>query len=98
MKVSRSSSKVKVKGQDHTAQKRPLVACIVGNIITVVKEAMGTEEFRPRVHCSFIPHQPPLESSDPASRMIIYSTPYMNGRATTRGVFKAYVFFFNMSL
>ncbi len=22
------------------------------------------------------------------------STPYMNGRATTRGVFKAYVFFF----
>ncbi len=26
--------------------------------------------------------------------IIIYSTPYMNGRAMTRGVFKAYVFFF----
>ncbi len=27
-------------------------------------------------------------------KRIIYSTPYMNGRATTRGVFKAYVVFF----
>ncbi len=26
--------------------------------------------------------------------MIIYPTPYMNGRATTLGVFKAYVVFF----
>ncbi len=27
----------------------------------------------------------------------IYSTPYMNGRATTRGVFKAFVFFLFLS-
>ncbi len=26
--------------------------------------------------------------------IIIHSTPYMTGRATTRGVFKAYAFFF----
>ena len=29
---------------------------------------------------------------------MIYSTPYMNGRAPTRGVFKAYVVFCSMSL
>ncbi len=29
--------------------------------------------------------------------MIIHSTPYMNGRATTLGVFKAYAFFFTIT-
>ncbi len=31
------------------------------------------------------------------SEVITHSTPYMNGGATMRGVFKAYAFFFNNS-
>ncbi len=38
--------------------------------------------------------QQALELEKSVLEIIIYSTPYMNGRATTRVVFKAYVFLF----
>ena len=43
MKISRSSSKVKVKGQGHQAKKRPFVVCIVSDI-----SGRGSHEHRRR--------------------------------------------------
>ncbi len=55
-------------------------------------EDVTSLQLLPRLHCSFFLSNY-LKNS--VFEIIIHSTPYMNGRATTRGVFKAYVVFFS---
>ena len=88
-RISRSSSKVKLIGQRSWSpgQKTFSRVAYSGSSLTDAKVQVVTGEM------SSSPHD-----AARGEEVIIYSTPYMNGRATTRGVFKAYVVFFSSNI